>query len=90
MNKTSTNVALCQELEQHLSDPLEKFSLKIQVSKKDPFRGSSLLCKSPGLGNHIKTPPFKSGGENSVPVTDINIILEGLADTHDVFYCYGI
>lgn len=90
MNKTSTNVALCKELEQHLSDPLEKISLEIQVSKKDPVCGSSLLCKSPGLGNHIKTLPFKSGGENSMPVTDINIISEGLDDAHDVFYCYGI
>lgn len=90
MNKTSTKVALCEELGQHLSESLEKSSLKIQVSEKDPVCGSSLLCKSPGQGNHIKTLPFKSGGENSVPVTDINIISEGLAGVHDVFSCYGI
>ena len=90
MNKTSSKVALCEELEWHLSEALEKRSRQIQVSKKDPVCGSSLLCKSPGQGNHIKTLPSKSGGENSVPVTDINIISEGLAGAHDIFYCYGI
>lgn len=55
MNKTSTNVALCKELEQHLSDPLEKISLEIQVLYYVSLLVWETISKHSHLNLEVKT-----------------------------------
>lgn len=43
---------------QHLSGPLGKVSLKIQVSKKHPVQENSPPCKFPGLEQNTKNSPL--------------------------------